>query len=239
MAVYVISDIHIKPDGKNEEILRSFFELNYIEGDVIFLLGDIFDLMVGPYAEYEEQYFYFFTTLEVLKKRGITIHYFEGNHDFHLNQLFLNKGVILHTKPFIYEHEKRRILMCHGDEIEIGNYSYKIYKIFIRSAFFKMILNYLMSYKMVGTIGHGFSKKSRERNEMKYRDYQKNDFVKDKFRKSAKIAACKYKTEVVICGHSHYKDDFFWDQKRYLNCGFLPQTSSYIKIDEEIQFIKL
>ncbi len=230
MSTYLISDIHVKLDQRNSEILKSFLSLDFLKGDRIFFLGDIFDLMIGPHKEYRSLYSWFFDALDTLIANGVEVHYFEGNHDFHLEKLLSEHGVILHKDPVVEMFDDKRVLLCHGDEIELGNPTYKAYKYFIQSKALNFVGNYLMPYKVLNMIGENASKKSRSRNKNRYGDSQKNTNIRDSFRKAAKIARVKYDVDIVICGHSHYMDNYKWESYQYLNCGYTPNTKTYIKI---------
>lgn len=232
MAIYAISDIHVKTDGLNSEVLRSFISLDFKEGDTIYFLGDIFDLLIGPHSQYFELFNWYFDKLKELVANNVEIHYFEGNHDFHLEKLLGKIGIHVHKSPVVKEYFGKKILFCHGDEIEIGNPSYKAYKSFITSKPLNFVANYIMPYSLLNFIGENASKKSRKRNKNRYGNPQDNLRIRDKFREAAAIAANKYHTDIVICGHSHFRDDFSWAENRYLNCGYLPVTKNYIKIEE-------
>ena len=80
MKIVSISDLHIKSqEDEASKILMRFFRHHHtVSADAVFLLGDIFDLMVGPHATYEEQFSEFFSECEKIinspenqaKKRG-------------------------------------------------------------------------------------------------------------------------------------------------------------------------
>ena len=112
MALYLISDIHIKMDGQNLEILMSFLSQDFNSDDEVFLLGDIFDLLIGPHKEYKEIYDKFFEKVDKLITDGIKIHYFEGNHDFHLEKLLESHDVRIHKEPFVSDYFGHKILFC-------------------------------------------------------------------------------------------------------------------------------
>lgn len=240
MAIYAISDIHVKTDGVNSEVLKAFLKIPFKESDTIYFLGDIFDLLIGPHKEYYSEYNWFFDRVKALISQGTEIHYFEGNHDFHLEKLLSHLGVHLHKSPVVKEYFGRRFLFCHGDEIEIGNPSYKAYKSFVTSKPLNFIANYIMPYGLLNLIGENASKKSRKRNKNRYGNSQENTQIRDRFREAAAIASKKFDAEIIICGHSHFKDDYEWSNLRYLNCGYLPISKNYILIEEgQISFSPL
>ncbi|MFG1494032.1 UDP-2,3-diacylglucosamine diphosphatase [Halobacteriovorax sp. ZH4_bin.1] len=239
MSSYVISDIHVKWDQKNSEYLKKFLAINFNENDRIYLLGDIFDLMVGSYQEYEEQYDWFFNRIKEITARGIPIYYIQGNHDFHIEDLLMDNGIIVKTKPFVEIINNQKVLFCHGDEIEIENFSYQVWRGFIRSYPLALISKYVFNYKIVKVIGDYLSHKSRQRNEKRYGQTQLNGSIRDKFRKSAKIASSEYNVDVIICGHSHFQDEFKSDNFSYYNCGYVPVSNKYLLINENYQFKEL
>lgn len=235
MTDYVISDVHVKWDMKNSECLKKFINMNFQPEDRIFMLGDIFDLMVGNYIEYETQYHWFFDRIKQLALSNIQIIYLQGNHDFHIEDILNNNGVIVKDSPFIEVINGKKVLFCHGDEIEIGNFNYRVWRRFIRSYPMALVSRYVFNYKIVKSIGDYLSKKSRHRNEKRYGDSQDNLEIRDKFRTSAKLAALKYQSDIVICGHSHFMDDYKCDEFEYYNCGFVPATQKYLEINEIIK----
>ncbi|WP_412471037.1 UDP-2,3-diacylglucosamine diphosphatase [Halobacteriovorax sp. RT-2-4] len=239
MSCYVISDVHVKWDQKNSEFLKKFLSIDFNENDRIYLLGDIFDLMVGSYQEYEKQYDWFFTRIKEIKDIGATIFYIQGNHDFHIEDLLTDNGIIVKTKPFVEIVNERKVLFCHGDEIEIENFNYRVWRGFIRSYPLALISKYIFNYKIVKAIGDYLSHKSRQRNEKRYGQTQLNDGIRDKFRKSAEIASREYNVDIIICGHSHYQDEFVSENFSYYNCGYVPASNKFLIINDDYSFEEL
>ncbi|WP_412463546.1 UDP-2,3-diacylglucosamine diphosphatase [Halobacteriovorax sp. RT-2-6] len=239
MSCYVISDVHVKWDQKNSEFLKKFLSIDFNENDRIYLLGDIFDLMVGSYQEYEKQYDWFFKRIKEIKDIGATIFYIQGNHDFHIEDLLTDNGIIVKTKPFVEIVNERKVLFCHGDEIEIENFNYRVWRGFIRSYPLALISKYIFNYKIVKAIGDYLSHKSRQRNEKRYGQTQLNDGIRDKFRKSAEIASREYNVDIIICGHSHYQDEYVSENFSYYNCGYVPASNKFLIINDDYSFEEL
>lgn len=232
MADYVISDIHVKWDMTNSEPLKKFLSINYNSDDRIYFLGDIFDLMVGSYDEYEGHYDWFFSRIKEITNLGVKVFYVQGNHDFHIEELLKKNKIIVKAKPFVEIINNQKVLFCHGDEIEVENFNYRIWRAFIRSYPLALISKYVFNYKIVKKIGDYLSQKSRNRNEKRYGETQLNTQIRDKFRKSTKIASEYYNVDIIICGHSHYMDAFQSATFEYYNCGFVPSTMKYLKITD-------
>lgn len=249
MKIVSISDVHIKSvDDERAELLSKFLSTqDAIEADEIILLGDIFDLMVGNKPQYIDKYYDVFNKLEVLLKNGKVIHYFEGNHDFHVKNLFqdwaskigFSKEMNFHKTILIKEIGRRKVLFTHGDDIEIDNPSYKLYKKLINNKFLEFLGDYIVPHSAIEWIGHRASQKSRARNTKKYeRSDELSEMIRDKFRESARRASAAYDVSVVICGHSHALDHHQEDGLEYLNSGYAPIEKSYIVIEDEKAEIK-
>lgn len=244
MTFLTISDVHIKESGdKSEKLLINFLELA-LEKKVekVFLLGDIFDLMVGGHLLYQESYPNTFKAIEKVLKAGIRVIQLEGNHDFHFKKLItmllkqwgLEVSVWEYlTAPSVEEINGHRFLFAHGDEIELGNESYKRYRKFIRSGFINFLANYVVSPRFTRSIGQNASHKSRERNTERYSEMYEEEKVRPLFRESAQLAAKRYNVNTVICGHSHCYDEFSQDNFQYFNNGFLPRTKKCFYFDGE------
>ncbi|MCF8058158.1 MAG: UDP-2,3-diacylglucosamine diphosphatase [Bacteriovoracaceae bacterium] len=236
MKFVCISDVHIKePEDLATTLFLAFLRSPQTkESQIIFLLGDIFDLLVGGHQEYFEKHSVVFEELIGLIQAGKKIVQFEGNHDFHFKKLvkmiLAEKGIPEQNwsykhKPLVLDINGNRTLFAHGDEIEIENINYKIYKTFIRSLLIKVLANHIVPFHVVDNIGKNASKKSRERNVKSYSDMS-NNHVKDKFRRSFLFAQKKYKVRDVICGHSHCLDNYN-KNGLYLNNGFFPGTRTF------------
>ena len=90
MKFSAISDVHVKTSGDPAEVLLLSFLRNedVQSSDIIFLLGDIFDLMIGPHSQYFVRFQNFFQEIRRLLLKGKKICYVEGNHDFHIKNLY-------------------------------------------------------------------------------------------------------------------------------------------------------
>jgi len=234
-----ISDVHIKsPGDKAERLFFRFLESEEVKGaEYIFLLGDIFDLLVGTGYEVETRYAELFLKLRRLLENGKQIIQYEGNHDFHFPNLIKkccqrwgieSRNWQYLNRPKVFHINDRKILFCHGDEIELGNYSYKFYRFWIRSQLIYVLANYIIPGKWVQKIGDNASKKSRKRNNDRYNQNEMDEYVRRKFRKSAQFAANTYGISIVICGHSHCMDQYKSDEFEYYNNGYFPVSRSFI-----------
>lgn len=249
---YFISDVHIKdPLGEEAELFIKFLEVcQENAADRVFLLGDIFDLLVGPYPEYEKKYKRVFDRLEDLIAGKCKVFYFEGNHDFHLKKFFIELQ-LNRNLPFPIYYVKNELVISlatgkvahisHGDEMEIENVSYKIYKRFVNNRFVELLSEQCLNYNFVDWLGQKTSANSKNRNQLRYNNPENQEFIRSKFRRSAKKLSQKIDVDMIIAGHSHCKDDYVTDNgTRYLNNGYAPIAKSCLYSDESgVRFIDL
>lgn len=235
MKISSISDLHIKsPSDPSYGLLLSFLnDRDVKESDSIFLLGDIFDFMMGEHKEYLKIYEGFFSSLKELLNQGKEVYFFEGNHDFHLEGLFRN---FFKSNRFFYEKngvlkdlDGRKVFFCHGDDIQIGDPSYKYIKFILRNDLSKFLFNKVFPFKLQQNVAEYLSSKSRKRGEV---FYSNQDHIREIFRESALKFWQNNPVDILVCGHSHCKDDFKSSSgNRYLNNGYPSQSKCYLIID--------
>lgn len=249
MSFVSISDVHIRNefDERYHNILKFLNHPLTQQVDEVYLLGDIFDLMVGPHTEYISKYKDFFSGIEKLLREGKIIHFFEGNHDLHIKKLFFKflrsrklepDKFQIHHQPILKKIGDVKFYFSHGDELEPGNYSYKLYKYLLMSKPTELLVT-AAPYRLVDMIGTKASQKSKERS----RRYYNEDVNRAKFRQGS-IWAAKNEIEYIIAGHSHIKDNVELRGPNkpfhYVNNGFFPETKSFIYYDsKKISFINL
>lgn len=243
MKLAAISDVHVKsPYDDADQLLMAFFSHPDVQSsDYILLLGDIFDLMVGPHDEYLKLYPHLFTKMSDLSQAGKKIFFFEGNHDVHLEKLFKkiwkNQEVYIGQAPLIEVIDGKSYYFSHGDEHEYDNESYHKYMKFIRSKPLKFVADYLMPYAVIKFAGEKASRHSRKKGSKTY-DAEK---VRAKFREGVmKTTFGKY--DFVLGGHSHVQDHYAIPDSRtvYLNNGYALNSKTFLLIENHIpRFVPL
>lgn len=243
MKFSAISDVHIKTSGDPAEVLLLSFLRNkdVQSSDVIFLLGDIFDLMIGPHSQYFVRFQNFFEEIRRLLLKGKKICYVEGNHDFHIKTLYkkfflvnadLDSTLFSISNSFIITDQNKSMYFCHGDDIELNNASYKIFKAIVNSFPLAYYANNLMPHFLIKSIGEYSAEKSRKRNNKLYSVETDLIPVRDNFRESAEVFFKKKPTQIIVCGHSHYKDLYISPNGfEYVNNGYAQHSKTYISIE--------
>lgn len=243
MKFSAISDVHIKKSGDPAETLLLAFLRNpdVQSSDVIFLLGDIFDLMIGPNSQYFARFQNYFLEIKNLIKAGKKICYVEGNHDFHVINLYkkffevhkeLDSSKFEMAPSFIVQDGDKKIYLCHGDDIELNNPGYKLFKFIVTSPPLRYYANNLMPHFLIKNIGEYSAEKSRKRNNKRYSVDSDLTPVRDNFRKSAEVLYKKNAVQIIVCGHSHVKDHYISESGfEYVNNGYAQHSKTYISIE--------
>ncbi len=244
MKYSIISDVHVKePGDQAEELLLKFLtNEDVISSDGIILLGDIFDLMIGPHSQYFSRFSKYFVKIKGLIELGKTIYYVPGNHDFHLEKLYQNFfSIHKHLNPdlFIMKNQitlidgHKKIMLAHGDDVELNNPGQRKFKALVTSEPLSFFANNLMPYFLITKVGEFSSKQSRQKNNARYSKDQDVSKIKINFRNSAEEFFKTNPCSIIVLGHSHVKDIYHSDKNfTYVNNGYAQHTLTYISIED-------
>jgi UDP-2,3-diacylglucosamine hydrolase len=135
MRTIFLADAHLAaPEERNYRLLIRF--LRELEGntETLFIMGDLFDFWLGfpanPFHQFDEM----LDALQSLVRSGCRLVYFEGNHDFHLGDIFRQQlGAEIHTGPAIITIQGRRLFLCHGDQINQHDHGYRMLRMLLHN----------------------------------------------------------------------------------------------------------
>jgi len=164
-----IADSHYPHHG--DDFLRLLQKINNkeIETKQLFLMGDNFDLLFG-YNDYIQTFSKEVIALLQTLSKTMEMHYFEGNHDFCLKEIFTNMNVYSRDEqPIAFSLEDKKVAISHGDKYVTG-FGYDLYCKVLRSKttltllkpFEKMIIDHRikkLSQKHICQTFHGFEKR--------------------------------------------------------------------------------
>ena len=136
-SVFFLSDAHFrsKDSAGEAEKVRHFREfLERIAGaEHLYLLGDLFDFWFEYRRVIPKGYDNILRPLRRLRDSGTRITLIGGNHDWWLGPYFTDElGAELALDGCRVEHQGRRLLLVHGDELLNGDIGYKMLKTVIR-----------------------------------------------------------------------------------------------------------
>jgi len=144
-----IADAHY-PNHKAQEFLKFLNDIKnkQIIAPQLFLVGDIFDLLVGNSSYLKDKFKFEILLLDEIAK-NIEVIYLEGNHDFYLKPLFKNIKIIsLQNQPLMLKNGNKTYAISHGDKYCVS-FSYKIYTKIIRNpAVLKILPEFIAKKKL-------------------------------------------------------------------------------------------
>jgi len=127
-----IADSHYPHHGDSFLKLLKKLENEEVKTPQLFLMGDNFDLLFG-----HNDYIKTFSSeaIVVLQKlsKQLEIHYFEGNHDFCLKELFPDIQVYSReVQPLMFTLGNKKVAISHGDKYVTG-FGYDLYCAVLRN----------------------------------------------------------------------------------------------------------
>ena len=217
---------------------RSFF-LNFLEHlqhtppPQLFLMGDMFDLLVGGISHTEKKYARYIEAINALSKTCEII-YFEGNHDFNLSKLFLHVNVIpIQHQPMRGCFEDGTIcLLSHGDRYAKGLEA--LYTAWIRHPLTLTILG-AFNVLLGGAISRAIMRDQRRKNLCR-------TIPNFEALIASKIDAYpRDGVDMIVEGHYHQNQFFTCKNIRYVNFPSFACNQSYFSVQssQETKFVSI
>jgi len=148
MKAIFLSDAHLRSNrDKSYHVLLHFLThldcpngkdltAQTVGADNLFLVGDIFDFWFCKDNRVYPDFVPVLEALTALKKRGVRITFFEGNHDFFLESYFSRKlGMEVIEEWGDFDVDGLRFLVSHGDTVDQSNRGHLMLRNFLRSRF--------------------------------------------------------------------------------------------------------
>jgi len=232
MSAIYLSDVHLRDaySIKARLVIR-FLQQVASRHEEIYILGDLFD--AWPYTS-EFLLRAFRPVLQALKKlveEGHTVHYIEGNHDFHLGEYFREDlGIDVHPRSFVQTRNGKKIYMAHGDLANRRDIGYHGLRFVLRSNLARTLFKYSPP-ELLFRIGSKSSVLSRRYQSKRPRQ----EIVIRQVYRDAAQRIFREGYDVVLMGHTHLPDDFTVTLEgricRYLNTGDWVKHFTYLEFD--------
>lgn len=140
MKAVFISDAHLKDEGsKRYHNLLSLLDAVKDTIDALFIVGDFFDFWFCDNGNIYPEFRIMIDKLLDLRNHGVAINYFEGNHDFYLDEFFGTFGVRIFQDGATFKLDDQKIFVSHGDTVDLSNRPYLVLRSFLRSRIFYMM----------------------------------------------------------------------------------------------------
>ena len=207
---WFLSDLHLRDESEsNSEKLLLF--LHSLENGKrpathLFLVGDIFDLWIHNHGYFVDKFPKIVNAISVLVKKGIEVHYFEGNHDLYLEKFWQQEvGVKVHDGPEFFNLGSTVFRVEHGDLMNPDDKGYLFLKKVLNSTPITAVAKNLPGLA-VSWIGERASRASRH-----YTSNQKSleqDSVKAFMHFYAEQMVQDRHFDFLITGHTHVRDEY-------------------------------
>ena len=218
-----IADAH-EDERKNDFYLfLQQIESKKIETTQLFLMGDMFDLLIGK-VEYSVNSYKRYIELIDQIALHVEVYYFEGNHDFALENLFKNVKIVpiqLQPMQFVLE-DNTVVYLLHGDRY--SGLVYSAYTKIIRSTTILSILNFFDKKSNYGISKRVKNSQLRKKLCTKIENFE--DII------GAKIP--KYNPQqnsYIVEGHYHQNYMFRQNSVNYINLASFACNQSYFIVE--------
>ncbi len=218
-----ISDAHDNVTREGFYRFLCMLDEGELQTPQLFLMGDMFDLLVGQVSYTHAHYR---KTIDLLNRlsRKVEIHYLEGNHDFNLRRLFPCLCVYpIQKQPISCRFHGKRILLSHGDWNE--GWRYRLYTRLIRNPLLLSMLNLLDILR-----SRAISRKILKKQQQKYICFKIPGFRAFIKQKIQKYDIGISKIDFVCEGHYHQNTEYRFDGFRYRNFSSFACDKSCFRI---------
>lgn len=194
----------------------------------LFLMGDMFDLLVGGVQYGMQKYRPYIELIDELATR-CDVYYFEGNHDFNLTPCFLHVKIFpIEKQPLLARLPNGKdALLLHGDKY--GDAIHRAYTWLIRRPFVLKILN------AVDIASSGFISKKIELNQKQKHLCKPIESFESVVRQKLPHYA---PSDFIVEGHYHQNRVFHFPHRTYINFSSFACNQSYFSVQSssETQF---
>jgi len=189
----------------------------------LFLMGDMFDLLVGKVEHGVKKYKKYIDLIEKITLH-VEVFYFEGNHDFALSNLFENVKVIpiqLQPMKFMLE-DNTLVYLSHGDKY--SGFVHGAYTRLIRSPLLLKILNF------IDKRNNNYISKKIESDQLRKKLCSKienfEDIIRTKIPKYNPV-----QNSYIVEGHYHQNYMFRQNSVNYINLPSFACNQSYFIVE--------
>lgn len=188
----------------------------------LFLMGDIFDLLIGEFPYLMAKNRPLIDVIEALGEKS-EVYFFEGNHDFLLDGKFKNVTCVpLSRQPMLFELDGRTAALSHGDFDE--GPAHNVMTRLLRNRLVIKLLH-LVTFNF---INNWYIKKTERKLKAKKlcRKFDNfEEYIGKKIKKNLQNA------DVVVEGHYHQGVTIKYGQKLYCNVAGFACNQSYSVVE--------
>jgi len=233
--LFFISDLHLglqnkEAEEKKELKLIEFLDFINKKGNILFILGDLFDYWFEYKTVVPKGYYKLFTMFSELRDNGVRLFFIAGNHDYWIGDYFRDEfGMEIHYEPVEKVILGKRFYLHHGDGLIKNDVGYKILKHILRNRV-NIFLYSRLHPDCSSKIARWSSRKSR--NYTSNRQYEEDGMVKFAAEKIAEGF------DFVVMGHNHQPGMTPLGNGIYVNLGEWMEKPIYGVFDGEKMILK-
>lgn len=138
MSTLFISDLHL--DDRRPEttvLLKEFLEVEAINADALFILGDLFEFWLGDDVP-SKCSVDVAGALSHLANKGVPCYFMHGNRDFLLKEGYAKTaGVKLLPEEYVVDLYGERVLLMHGDSLCTDDIAYQQFRTLARNPLYQ------------------------------------------------------------------------------------------------------
>ena len=172
------------------------------ETESLYLLGDVWDFWYEYRDVVPKGYIRVFSALQDLMDRGVSVYFFQGNHDVWTYSYFEELGMKKLSQPYCVEIAGKTFCLGHGDGLGPVPFGYR----FLRGLFHNRLAQFLFSLLhpwIAFRFGNGWSKGNRLSHDKEY-VFRGEDEPLYKF---AESFSRENKVDYFVFGHYHESVD--------------------------------
>jgi len=215
-----VSDVHLnEPQSKRYGAFLRLLDKVCEDSRItdLYLVGDIFDVWVGDRKLFQDMHA---EALLKIRKAAVekNIHYFEGNHDFQLGDLWKRMNVKTYPDDHVFDFTGKAILVGHGDQLDQDDTGYLRLRWFFRTLPMRFLIKFLPQWVVLWI---GSSMTTTEQKGKPTSEQEKA--FQMKWKKWTETLRSQRNFDVYICGHHHFRADYCFEYlkkpARALNLG--------------------
>ena len=172
MRKILIADAHLRmPDDPNYRKLLEFLSGLAGNTDTLFILGDLFEFWIGYRNTPFTHYLPVLEKLRQLAESGVSIVFFEGNHDFHMGPIFTETlKARVYRGPAILDIEGKRVALCHGDQINDSDPGYRLLRFLMHNRLSGMMIP-IIPPRFISWVADQMGRSSKKRHKVRNRKW--------------------------------------------------------------------
>lgn len=223
-----VSDVHLRPGERaKEEVLLAFLDETVGPTHRLFILGDFFDLWVGPRHHGLGEYDRVVERLGKVSRSGTETYFLPGNRDFYGAELLAREiGARFVPTPRTFELDGMQVYVAHGDSLCLRDLRYRVGRALVRNPLAEwFFLNFPLRLSFF--LAHSYRTLSRRL--LAHRDSRivraAPELVQEIFSRGA---------EVIVTGHFHRVEEQVFEvdgrRCRLFSLGDWSEQASYLEL---------